>query len=1812
MIDRLYPVRPDVTLDVWITVLEARLRDDLRSAAPGHCLRVADLPRPVLEAVAARFGTDAPPGVETYFVDRAPGPEPWRVGVHKVVERRNAEESAVLALFPPDLQLAAGDSVDISTFRAVPVEDLRAQVDRTLLDRIAEPLRSRTLTVLEYLRRRGVAVSPGDRLTYLAIVAEQEAGDPAIAGAALFALGLIPDFALFERPEEFSHRLGVRNLPLVNRLRDEGATPLERLLRLPLADEAFRDRLLAFFTGRRLDEVAEWGRVVATDPAAREFALDRWPLGDGGPPPGTVRIDLEPLKLPRRKEDGLLILQASEKLSLGWRTTPAPIDVPGLAFFRVQLLSADRVPVWESPLIKVGSGKTARRSHTVKGLAGLDSGIHFFRVVALDTVGDPFPGEQPLRDETTGAGGKRTNESDDFLLEDADTPPEEIPDVEPVTSSGVTGYSHAELLARWDAVQERKEPTAVRPQAIEWTTPLDARAEGATATIRFDLQHQYTMRLSQRLRRLELAILADPDAGGHLRVELGRQPSPAEMMPLSLPPDLLATRREVFAAIRRGSDPLAADAVGEDNRPVVALVDLCASAPAIERYAAAYRAWLESNESVALRLDVVLASLPDYGACALVSPTHPLRLLWLLQEQQTARAWVAESWARGERRRDLIDVWRQTFSPQELPPILTLSAEEGYLDAGPLAGGWAAYLPPWLADQRAVLAVLRARLGTGVAHQSEADIPPRLLADKLELFLRQHPYTSALILNAINPGDAALIVDALVDLEGRRDADAPSVRYLVRLFTDAAHREGVGDAFRSLADPERAISEAADRLIGPGLSFLFPKLTWSRHSLSDFLARPEDFSAHVTLLLDVFPVTLRVARIDPNDRSSFVYGLVQEAPRRFAGRGQAFTWIRRPAPAPCPDLSDAPGRSALLASLLVATGALQARVLAPNADTLGAFAVTALDLKPSEQSLLYSAHAVSTWVLTLDPHLGLDYFDAARPADRPGYLLDFTPEFVAAGSRQLLLTTRIGEEVARLMQPAATQVGLDDDGPGPQLLLEALRSLSGRLALRLLSSPSQVQGALGMALSRLFLEAHSLLHEAIVIPLDAHPELAAHPDDPSAPRLRGDLLVVSADPTARQLDFLLVEAKCHRGTGVGAELRGGIAAQLRSSEEALRAAFDPARQDPDRIDRAVQSWRLAGVLGFYLDRAVRYRLVTEEVAEGLRRFFTDLDAGYTLSVRKIGLVFRLDDQGVSQDTVDPELPIWLVGGDEARHIVHDAARRFVSHAEHDGDRELAGADGASASTADEQTRERIRTSFGRVKRARAIKEAREPWFVPTDVLPAPPAALPTAAPNTTSTEIVLDESEQTESPTFDIGAAHVVSGQDNSTAAEPRATTAEATAQSPMPQVLAAPDDSRVLQLGSDEPPPDESRLPTAPMPEYAVLLGDTSSTPQFGLLSTVMAEPWRRVAFDLNGCNTISVFGVQGSGKSYTVGAIIEMAIQAFPGLNMLPQPLGAVVFHYHQTQDYPPEFVAMNRPNDEPAQVTALRDWGVAADALRDVVVLTTADTIEMRREEFPDVRVEPIAFSSAELTVADWRFLMGATGNDALYLKLLNEVMRQHRAALTLPAIREGLGGAPLSDMQRVLAETRLDFAARFIDDNRSLRSLLRPGRLVVVDLRDEFIEREQALGLFVTMLNVFAGAGLGDDPFNKLIVFDEAHKYMRGPLIGQVVGVIREMRHKGVSVVVASQDPVNVPPEIIELSSAVVLHRFNSPKWLNHIQRSLAPLSDLTAGMLASLAPGEAFVWANRATEQTFTRRAVKMRMRPRITKHGGSTRRAVEG
>jgi len=402
-------------------------------------------------------------------------------------------------------------------------------------------------------------------------------------------------------------------------------------------------------------------------------------------------------------------------------------------------------------------------------------------------------------------------------------------------------------------------------------------------------------------------------------------------------------------------------------------------------------------------------------------------------------------------------------------------------------------------------------------------------------------------------------------------------------------------------------------------------------------------------------------------------------------------------------------------------------------------------------------------------------------------------------------------------------------------------------------------------------------------------------------------------------------------------------------------------------------------------------------------------------------------------------------------------------------------------------------------------------------------------------------------------------------------------------------------------------------IPEYDILIGKTSDSEQFGILGESFHG--KKIAIDLSETNTISLFGVQGGGKSYTIGTITEMVLKQFGKINKLPAPLAGALFHFSESMDYEPEFTSMIYPNDDKGQLAKLKDkYGADPDNIEDVIILTPQDKVEERQVEYPSIEVKPIAFNSSELNVQDWMFLLGAIGNDSTYIKQLKSIMKQHRRGITIDAISQSVEESLLlSNSQKQLANQKLSFAREYINDDYSLKDSLKPGRLVIVDLRDEFIDKDEALGLFVIMLNIFSSVkNIGGKHFNKFIVFDEAHKYMDNKdLTNNIVTAIREMRHKGVSILIASQDPPSLPNEIIELSSIVLMHKFNSPQWLKHIQKSITQLSLLTPAEMSALNPGEGFVWASKATEKSITNKPVKISTRPRVTKHGGGTIQAVQ-
>ena len=674
---------------------------------------------------------------------------------------------------------------------------------------------------------------------------------------------------------------------------------------------------------------------------------------------------------------------------------------------------------------------------------------------------------------------------------------------------------------------------------------------------------------------------------------------------------------------------------------------------------------------------------------------------------------------------------------------------------------------------------------------------------------------------------------------------------------------------------------------------------------------------------------------------------------------------------------------------------------------------------------------------------------------------------------------------------------------------------------------------------------------------------------------------------------------CPRGSNTRAfsTLQEKMQSQIENTILALRTNFDPEFKSPDRLDRELRTIELQSLLLFYSRRAARYQYLNEETAKEYEEFILSLQNGdFTIRFKKMGFIYEFQSDTYQRKDVLNDTIFYILGKPMIEMIIEDVDR-------------LRTVDVARAA-ADEDMRTEFETSD------RILRE--DSFRLNNDVEDMKIIQAEHQVEIPSSPEIEKVESEVRKQDNINENPL----SSDASNSSDTWHTTGAVAPVEVIPNPPLMPTEVKPVDNTPSAPViPDKPKTEVEPVifdpnyvqPTYDILIGKTSGSEQYGILGESM-NGHRKIAIDLSETNTISLFGVQGGGKSYTIGTVTEMTLKQFSIVNLLPGPMASVIFHYSESQDYAPEFTSMVYPNDDAGQLKKLKDvYGADAARIEDVIMLCPADKVEERMEEYPSLEIHPIKFHSTDLNVQDWQFLLKAVGNDSTYIAQLKQIMKALRKNLNIDALKESVDNSDLlSASQKSLAKQRLSFAEEYIDDTRKLGSLLRPGRLIIVDLRDEWIDEDDALGLFVIMLNIFSGVKEYEGrKFNKFIVFDEAHKYMGNKdLTSTIVTAIREMRHKGVSMMIASQDPMSLPTQIIELSSVVLLHKFNSPQWVKHIQKSITQLQSLSSSDMASLVPGEAYLWATKATDKGVTLRPMKISTRPRVTKHGGDTIKAI--
>ncbi|MFC9387531.1 methylation-associated defense system ATP-binding protein MAD8 [Streptomyces venezuelae] len=1847
-------------------VLVPRLATLVGERSAGHCMRVTEVEAHLAAPLVRRLRGALGPAATVCLLGTAEDLNPDRpfhdvtVTSTKLVELRNRTEGEgvlpgpLLVFVPPGTRVSAEDSFGIATFEEVPLGDAYGQLADHLLQQVPNRLRLGVDELLAALRRNtDRRLSDRAIATYL-LTLQINGFREQVAGAAVYHFGLIPDFELYADPTLVKDR-AERNRGLVDKLTSSNRSERQRVLDLGLNDADFAIKLAGFATRCGLEDPVAWTRRIVVDRENWGLSFGNWRIDERRR--ATVSVDVRELDLPAAGDNveeqhtypalqamvGQPYLLAGEKgvreLTARFTVQPSPLKVDGLERFRVEIVSESGGPIGRLAHVSRGTRAKPEYKAPLRKLNKIDweEGWHYIRVTPLDGSDNPL-------DIAPGAHGLPGGESERFYVvpgAETEEPPER-------SVGRHDGVAQALRSLQFDALAGGEDPSRVTLTDIRWK-PSSPRSPQRALNARIRPAGSAEIRLSPLLVQAQQDLLARPEDTSLRRLVL--RPNGTTEMSGSDDGDLaealsgraaetydafLLARSAYFATVSGRRD----DAEGQAELLVSEAVDFERVRDELVTYAEAYAELVEAQSLqteragddargaalVALariqQIDCVAATLTDglgrRDTVLLVSPTHPLRALWLASWSAMGLEWSER--LDGSDKRHIIaarDSLLEALSPLGFP--FAIPRQDGRLMAAVdnLTPYWGAYLPSETADPRGLLGQLAAALHLPTAASRAASgagaLSGTALADRMERYIRLHPYVRTLVMNVVNAGRAEIVADALLELQRR-----PTTRdltYDIRLCVTDPEAPETGTALGELLSAQTQISSAeAEAFLHTTGGTRNAKLVYSVRSVKEFNELSSEFDAHLTVLIDAFGGEQHSSVGRHDIAHAPVHGLVQATSATYEDTDQQIVWRTVPRHGTALPTQDAEDLATLLSRL---PGLLAGA--AANVATAGQaprnVPCTVLSLDNEDRALLYQAHRIGDWVVTIDRTVGLEYFDHAGRHDRPEYVIDYAPSLDSSLGHQIMVSSNSVDELRNLLGPTAEQHGIDVEQRHLNSFFEQLRLLSGNLAFKLASTaPNQRTEVLGLSLARLYLDYQGALHNQVVVPLDAHPELYTEARRQSRELgeslsfQRSDLALFHLDAQRRTITCRLVEVKCYTALddiGAYQRLKTKVAQQLRQSETILAESFDPARSTPDRVDRPVKNLVLASMLRFYLERAVRHGTVGHMPRAAAHALLDSLDDGYRLDFTRSGLIFDLARSGTDREHEDG-MEYHRIGNDLITELINAIptvlpdvpAEALVEEPNGDAPE----ADGAATAP----TLALLQLSVPRLPDA----EFRAPDMASIPESKDGPASEGEAVP-------VVDEAGT--APEADDASALTSAerrGHTNNPDSEESTPGIEAAA--PVPAIRdQAPLDAALDQRGFHNAPTiDAQPTPVTPaktlqetLPE--IFLGVTRPSSQHGVLGEAAG---RKVAVDLYETHTISLFGVQGGGKSYTLGSIIEMATLPTPPINALPHPLATVVFHYSRTMDYAPEFTSMARPNDDSAQLDVLKErYGAEPQALTDVLLLAPADQVADRRQEFPGIEVQPLAFSSSELQVSHWRFLMGAVGNQSTYIRQLTRIMRANRNNLSLDVIRQGVANSGMSDHVKQLAQERLNLAEDYIDDSAHLTKLIRPGRLIIVDLRDEYIEKDEALGLFVVLMQLFAEAQDEEEHFNKLVVFDEAHKYIDSPdLVAGLVETVREMRHKGMSILVASQDPPSVPISLIELSDHVILHKFTSPAWLKHLQKANTAFAGLRSEQMAQLQPGEAYVWSSKATDPAFTSGALRIRCRPRVTMHGGGTKTAGGG
>ncbi|KAK8122067.1 hypothetical protein PG984_010737, partial [Apiospora sp. TS-2023a] len=333
---------------------------------------------------------------------------------------------------------------------------------------------------------------------------------------------------------------------------------------------------------------------------------------------------------------------------------------------------------------------------------------------------------------------------------------------------------------------------------------------------------------------------------------------------------------------------------------------------------------------------------------------------------------------------------------------------------------------------------------------------------------------------------------------------------------------------------------------------------------------------------------------------------------------------------------------------------------------------------------------------------------------------------------------------------------------------------------------------------------------------------------------------------------------------------------------------------------------------------------------------------------------------------------------------------------------------------------------------------------------------------------------------------------------------------------------------------------------------------PQDKLVLANMNVPWS--AF---------ICGSQGAGKSHTLSCLLESYIDQNSGTGKLPNPLAGMVMHYDNFT---------NNTTTQLCEAAYLCSSGTPVNVL---VCPSHIWTMKRLYTNLPGIepkslrpKVMPLYLTESQLNISRILKLMAVdptTSNMPLYMEVVMNITRQmamEGPTFTYTEFRrrleevqwikgqDGPLNMRLQLLDTFLAPSTLTKTTKPAQANEDIWNFA-PGSLTIVDLSDPFLGSDDACALFSICLSIF----LEDrGTCGRVVALDEAHKFLVQSgeariLTGELTSIIRQQRHTGTRVIIATQEPT-LAPELIDLANATFVHRFISPAWYKTLEGHLA--------------------------------------------------------